>query len=81
MPSRRPRAGRRSTAAKARPQTLDQARSWRILNSLGQVVAAQNELNNAVFEVRGVALSPGVYSIQVICGDGAVRSAKFTVTE
>jgi len=59
----------------------DQARSWRILNSLGQVVAAQNELNNAVFEVRGVALSPGVYSIQVICGDGAVRSAKFTVTE
>ncbi len=59
----------------------DQARSWRILNSLGQIVAAQNELNNAVFEIRGIALSPGVYSIQVICSNGAVRSAKFTVTE
>ncbi|HBG70893.1 MAG: hypothetical protein A2W93_08805 [Bacteroidetes bacterium GWF2_43_63] len=60
----------------------DNAKSWRIINSLGQIIESKSDFSSAsVFEVRGLSLAAGVYSIQVICSDGAVRSAKFTVTE
>ncbi|MPM19310.1 hypothetical protein SDC9_65733 [bioreactor metagenome] len=59
-----------------------EAAEWRIINALGQTVTASAvEDNSSLFEVRGIQMAPGVYSIQVICRDGAVLTAKFTVTE
>ena len=57
------------------------AQSWRMINAVGQVVASQNVNGLQVFDVRGIQPAPGVYSIQVLCTDGAVISTKFTVTE
>ena len=52
-----------------------------MINAVGQVVASQNVNGLQVFDVRGIQPAPGVYSIQVLCTDGAVISTKFTVTE
>jgi len=58
------------------------AQSWRIINALGQTIASCSDLACvSLFEVGGIDLAAGVYSIQVLCEDGFIHSAKFTVAE